>query len=351
MAGDPIVLAESNNATYNHCEGLLVQLNPIRLGNHEFEGKNNAYLLESAGATALIDTGIHRPDIHQQLRDGLAEHDRSITDLDHIVLTHHHVDHTGLAGPLSAESGATVYVHRTDAPLVRRHDDALDAYEQLQERRFEEWHMPPDKRAELRAFFDQVPPVEPPERVVELGDGDELELGDVSLHARHAPGHTAGHCTFEFTHDGSLECFVGDVVLPVYTPNVGGADLRLEHALAHYLETLREIVEREYDRAWPGHREVIEDPAGRAETIIAHHHERTENVIDVLDTESALSAWEESEEVFGSLEAIHILHGPGEAYSHLEHLVDNDAVERIDDGYRLLDETVDLDAVLATPVR
>ncbi|AGB16173.1 Zn-dependent hydrolase, glyoxylase [Halovivax ruber XH-70] len=317
-----------------------MNLESISLGNHEFEGKNNAYLLESAGETVLIDTGIHRPDIRDQLESGLAEHGRSVADIDAVLLTHHHIDHAALAGPIADESGATIYVHADAAPMVARDPDAHAAYDELQERRFEEWGMPVSKREELRSFFDAVPPIDGPDEMTTIADGDEIQVGDVSLTVTHAPGHSAGHCTFAFEHNGDREAFVGDVLLPVYTPNVGGADLRLENPLAHYVESITAIIDADYDRVWPGHRDVIEDPADRARTILEHHHERTDNVLEALRSEGPATAWEVSATLFGSLEAIHILHGPGEAFAHLDHLERAGVVDRSDGEYRLLDEDV-----------
>ena len=329
-----------------------MQLNAITLGNHEFEGKNNTYLLESNGTVALIDTGIPRPSIRDELADGLAARNRSFADVDLVVLTHFHIDHAGLAGEVAeAAGGAPVLIHEDDEPMVRHDEDALDAYDDLQERRFEEWGMPADKRTELREFLEDAPDIDAPDEIEPIADGDEIEIGDVSLDVVHSPGHTAGLCSFEFERDGAREAFVGDVILPVYTPNVGGADLRLDGALGHYLETLERIANRDYDRVWPGHRDVIDDPTGRAETIREHHHERTERVVNVLREAAPATAWEVSDALFGSLENIHILHGPGEAFAHLDHLADHDVVERTDEGYRLVDDAPDIDRIVGASSR
>ncbi len=329
-----------------------MQLNAITLGNHEFEGKNNTYLLESNGTVALIDTGIPRPSIRDELADGLAARNRSFADVDLVVLTHFHIDHAGLAGEVAeAAGGAPVLIHEDDEPMVRHDEDALDAYDDLQERRFEEWGMPADKRTELREFLEDAPDIDAPDEIEPIADGDEIEIGDVSLDVVHSPGHTAGLCSFEFERDGAREAFVGDVILPVYTPNVGGADLRLDGALGHYLETLERIADRDYDRVWPGHRDVIDDPTGRAETIREHHHERTERVVNVLREAAPATAWEVSDALFGSLENIHILHGPGEAFAHLDHLADHDVVERTDEGYRLVDDAPDIDRIVGASSR
>ncbi|WP_247728742.1 MBL fold metallo-hydrolase [Halovivax limisalsi] len=324
-----------------------MNLHAISLGNHEFEGENNAYLLESAGEVALIDTGIPRPAIRTQLEAGLDAAGRTLADVDAVVLTHHHLDHAGLAGAVADAGGADVFVHETDAPLVRRDDDAVATEYALRARRFDEWGMPADQRSALQAFFDRAPTAEPPARVVELVDGDEIDVGDATLRTRFAPGHTAGHAIYEFDRAGATEALVGDVVLPTYTPNVGGADLRLDRPLTRYVETLTAVVERDYERVWPGHRDVIDGPAARAREILAHHRDRLENVLDVLEPDETHTAWEISAELFGELDRVHILHGPGEAHSHVEYLVDRGAAERVADeesgriGYLRADESID----------
>jgi hypothetical protein len=132
-------------------------------------------------------------------------------------------------------------------------------------------------------------------------------------------------------------------LLPHYTPNVGGADVRVERPLANYLDTLERIINEGFVRAWPGHRDPIGDPAGRARDIITHHRERTENVLAVLREHGPATAWTVSAHLFGDLSAIHILHGPGEAYAHLEHLSAHGIVERTEERYRLLGSAPDLD--------
>lgn len=114
----------------------------LKLGNTEFEGRNNAYLLEHTGGIALIDTGISTSDINQQLREQLAAHDYEFVDIDTIVLSHWHPDHAGLAGMIQRESGAEVYIHENDAPLVRHAGHAREQMRALQRERFDEWGMP-----------------------------------------------------------------------------------------------------------------------------------------------------------------------------------------------------------------
>ncbi|ELY61204.1 MBL fold metallo-hydrolase [Natronolimnohabitans innermongolicus] len=332
----------------------------IRLGNDEFEGRNNAYVLAEDGGDglALVDTGLATPDVREDLRDGLAERGYDFADVDDIVLTHFHVDHAGLAGEIQAASDATVYVHEADAPLVEGDADAYDAIERRRRDLLERWGVPEESRAELAEFMELAEHLEgEPADATPIEGGTVLEVGGRTLETIHAPGHAAGHCCFEIcdasgTHreGGAVagsggEAFVGDALLPVYTPNVGGADVRIDRPLERYYETLERLAEREYDRVWPGHREPIAEPTARAREIIAHHRERSEKILEILREHGPADAWTVSDHLFGDLEGIHIVHGPGEAYAHLDHL-EHEGVLDVDDGiYRLVDAGAEADAI------
>jgi len=343
----------------------------IPLGNTVFEGQNNAYLIQGE-VTTLVDVGIAMADARADLVDGLSAAGVELADLDQILLTHWHPDHSGLAGDLQAQSGAPVFVHEDDAPLVAGDEAAAADLTRLRERRFDEWGIPPEKRAELKEVQVAFTGVAgDPSDVRTIADGDRIPAGDGTLSVRHYPGHAAGHVAFGYEttadelpiSDGDADAdgdrssgpqsvaFVGDVILPQYTPNVGGADLRLERPLERYVDSLDRLIARDLDFAWPGHRDPITGPSERARVIRAHHVERTRRVVNVLREHGPADAWTVSAHLFGELEAIHILHGPGEAFAHLDHLAHAGVIERAGTGeedsiaYRLVDPDPDVSAL------
>lgn len=304
--------------------GVGFELNVLSLGNTAFEGDNSSYLLgtEPGAETTLVDTGVSVGATRRALREALDRHGLSFGSIDRILLTHYHADHAGLAGEIQAESGCRVFAHEADAALVAGDPAALTERSERLRRATTEWGMPEGKREDLLAFLDSNAGIRGEDvDVSAFSEGATFDIGSVELRAVHMPGHTAGLTGYAFAGAAGKELFSGDALLPYYTPNVGGADVRVDGALAAYLRTLAGIVEADYARAWPGHRGPIIDPAGRARDIVEHHRERTERVLSVLGSGPA-TPWEVSAELFGSLSAIHILHGPGEAYAHLEHLED-----------------------------
>ena len=331
-----------------HDERLPFAFGHVTLGNFAFEGLNNCYVLglEPDATTTLVDTGDAYPSTETELREGLAELGIGFADVEAVFLTHWHEDHTGLAGTIQQESGATVHVHEADAPLVSGDEAARAAMRERMESLVAEWGMPRASREELFGFMDGAEAGGEPPSVTPFAGDETFDLGSVTLDPVHLPGHAAGLAGFEFETGRGTELFSGDALLPYYTPNVGGADVRVEGALAAYLETLTGIVEADYARAWPGHRGAIVDPAGRAADIVAHHRHRTERVVDVL-REGPADPWTVSAELFGDLSSIHILHGPGESHAHLEHLEAAGVVAGAGQPreYELLESDPDLDAL------
>lgn len=313
----------------------------ISLTNSAFEGNNNVFLFDDGPETVLIDTGDGTSATRNQLTARLREREIELSDVDCLFLTHWHEDHTGLAGEIQAESGADVYVHQRDAPLVEGNPDAWSELRNLREQYFTEWGMPAEKQQGLHELLEAAESGGNPPTVATFEDGDIFSINEHELEVVCSPGHTDGLCIFEWHRDGKREIFSGDAILPVYTPNIGGADVRVERPLQKYLRSLRRIADADYERAWPGHRDPIDSPADRAEYIINHHEERAWRVLDVLRRLGPCDTWSVSAELFGNLESIHVLHGPGEAFAHLEHLERSGAISREGTTYRLRDDTAD----------
>lgn len=157
-------------------------------GIHHFAtGPFNWYLIEEGGRFTLVDAGF--PAHYRVLIDGLRSLSRELHDIEAIVLTHAHADHTGFAGRLSRETGKPVYVHRDDLAGVTRPLN-LPWYGLLSNA----W------RSNIRGMLLHAtwhgvfwrPAIR---NAVPFGDGDIL---DVPGRPRviHTPGHTPGEVAF-----------------------------------------------------------------------------------------------------------------------------------------------------------
>ena len=320
-------------------------MHPIPLTHTLFEGNNTVYLFGESGEgpLTLVDSGTDTPQIRDQLEAGIAEAGYEVEDIDQVLLTHFHSDHAGLAHWIQSRSDAWVRAHPIDADLIAPNEETSRRFRAQYHSCFDAWGMPPEKQAEISDILRRdVDSSSHSLAIDSVEDGDVVRAGSRTLTVHHLPGHTAGHVCYEDSDERVL--WSGDVLLPKYTPNVGGADVRLDAPLTNYLETLERVVGLSPLTAWPGHRNRIDDPVERARVILAHHRERTKNVIDVLRIDGPSTPWEVSAALFGDLHDIHVLHGPGEASAHLRHLESGDIVTAEDGRYRLLEGQPDLDS-------
>lgn len=152
----------------------------------------NAYVVAADSGEAIVVDVPPDPDL---IGAHIAKMDVAVVG---ILLTHGHIDHTGGAGKLAAQSGATTYVHPEDDFLT------LHPTEQL------------------KAMFGVAPAgsYDVPEHFENLSDGQELSLAGFNLEVRHTPGHTPGHCCFYSGDEGLL--FTGD---QLFAGSIGRTDL------------------------------------------------------------------------------------------------------------------------------
>ena len=84
-------------------------------------GPVHCYTGRLGGETVLFDTGPPTDLGRKFLADNV-----DLKNLRHIIITHCHVDHFGLAGWLEKNSGATVYLPYRDILKIRHHRDRLE---------------------------------------------------------------------------------------------------------------------------------------------------------------------------------------------------------------------------------
>jgi len=153
-----------------------------------------AHVLVEGGRAALVDVGVTPAvDRVRAALDGLGV-DRAAVDW--VMVTHVHLDHAGAAGVLLRElPNARLVVHPRGAPHMidpsRLIAGATAVYGE----------------AEMAASFGEIAPA-PEDRVVQVNDGDVLNLNGRDLLFLDTPGHAKHHyCVFDARSRGF---FTGD---------------------------------------------------------------------------------------------------------------------------------------------
>ena len=186
------------------------------------------FLLRADGRTVLVDTGLG-PESDGRLLEELREAGVTPGEIDQVVFTHLHGDHTGWN--IDRATGEALFPRATY--LVPRGD----------------WDEQTTKSQPAASFVRDVAPLRALDRMELIEDG--YVLGP-SLTAIHTPGHTPGHTSIAVTSGGEQALVLGDVFLTTIDVEVpdwsstfdGDMDVarRTRHAILDRLEASGELV-------------------------------------------------------------------------------------------------------------
>ncbi|MGJ8563583.1 MAG: MBL fold metallo-hydrolase [Alphaproteobacteria bacterium] len=268
--------------TFEFEYGVLAQLSPLiqrvvadNPGPFTYTG-TGVYIIGDKNV-AVIDPGPQTPD-HIAALDKALE-GRTVT---HVLVTHHHVDHSPMAAPLAAQHGCKVYG-------------------------FGKQVVPPDG-GEVRLEAGDDLSFKPD---VEIRDGFIIEGEGWTFEAIHTPGHTSNHMCYALKEENTL--FSGDHIMGWSTSVVSPPDGHM----GDYLHSLERILERNFDRIWPTHGPSIDSPKAFVTAYIEHRMLREKQICSAL-SEGLSSIPDIVAKLYADIDKR--LH-PAAAHSVLSHLI------------------------------
>jgi glyoxylase-like metal-dependent hydrolase (beta-lactamase superfamily II) len=168
------------------------------------------YLILFDDKAALIDAGCGHE--HSQLKKNITECLHPNGQLEYLLLTHCHFDHTGGAEAVRNEFGCRIVAHELDAVYLESGDSEVTAAS---------WY---------GARF------QPLTIDVKLhGEQSTLAIGSGSVTAIHCPGHSPGSVVYTTHIDGQLVLFGQDIHGPIH-PGLLSDEKQYQESLAKLLD-------------------------------------------------------------------------------------------------------------------
>jgi len=282
----------------------------------------------------LIDAGMAGKESAAAFREGFEETGLSMTDIEHLVVTHPHVDHIGQVAAVLDAADPTLYAPVGARERLGQDTDTLAAAVRKNA-----------AEAGLKgAFLDEAveKSVESLERNRELldpeavdhwvTDEEVLTLGGSSLQAIHTPGHQADHLCFRGEISGESVLFAGDILLEPFRSVVihTGLDDGVTEGVGAFYRSLDRLDEIDAERVYPGHG----PPHDRLQEMIDRSRGSLDRMLDRACETAAdepLTPLELAEKRAGDRQfhyvlpevvgALHYLEGEGRLASRLEESV------------------------------
>ncbi|HOW62472.1 MAG TPA: MBL fold metallo-hydrolase [Candidatus Contendobacter sp.] len=192
------------------------------------------YLIQFDDHAALVDAGAGHG--QKRLLGYLATVGVRPEQIEYLLLTHCHYDHTGGAHDLRDKLGCPVVMHELDADFLERGDNEVTAAS---------W------------YGSKLQPCPVDRRL--RGAQETLPLGGHAITALHIPGHSPGSVAYLVESEGQTVLFGQDVHGPL--------DLRLHSNRADYRASLERLLALEADILCEGHYGIFRGKPAVAEFI------------------------------------------------------------------------------------
>ena len=167
----------------------------------------------------------------------------------HVLVTHHHIDHSPLAGPLAAKHGCKIYGYGLQVREPEGGEIRLEAGDDL--------GFKPD---------------------IEIRDGDIIKGKGWTVRALHTPGHTSNHMCYALEEENTL--FSGDHIMGWSTTVISPPD----GDMGDYFKSLDHIKAQHFDKIWPTHGPCIENPGPFVQAYIDHRRHRETQILECVNS-------------------------------------------------------------------
>lgn len=324
----------------NLCDGPPLQMGP---GLYQFTlpmpfrlNHVHLYLVEADAGFILIDTGVNTPEAFASLKRKLGDLGLDFNAITQVVITHFHSDHCGQAAHIRELAGAEIVMGRMERTIFERVQSHSD---EAREEQFVRHGLPTSQASRYAEVLPQLKRLAVPFDVdLHVDHGQTLLAKRRRLEAFVTPGHTPGHVCLFMPEEKIM--FSGDHILQKITPNISFHSYSGADPLGEYLDSLRATLRLGATLLLPSHGPLVEDPSARIHELLGHHERRLEICLEALKQDPT-TAYDVSLSLFDApLDHVGRWMALGETLAHLEHLVHQGLVSKVEEDRRVFFQRV-----------
>ena len=269
-------------------------------------GDVNVFLLEGEVLT-LLDCGPNTEDAKQALHDGVNTLGYQLSDIEQVIVSHHHSDHIGLIHHVLEATGAKLVAHEYTVPFLRQPKETHKRFDHFFTEVCKDGNVPDDMLqiiAKVNIWIDQF--INFPVAVDRvLQEGDTIFAGDNEWQVFHTPGHAGDHICLWEADSATLMAF--DHLIkkissnPIVEPSpIQGEGQTRPHRLVEYMHHMQRMADLNPKIAYSGHGDPIENVAELVRTRIDFHKRRADKVLRYFD-EGPAHLWDVTERMYSHI--------------------------------------------------
>lgn len=306
-------------------------------------GPVNVYLVEGESLT-LVDAGPKTDEAWESLKTQLRERGYSPSDIEQVVLTHHHIDHVGLLDYLREHGNFRLIGHPRNRPWILQDESFYRRWYRYMEELFHSGGVAESligPNIELHKLLQQFNCRTDLDG--EIAEGDEVP-GMPGWRVKETKGHAQSHISLYREADGLM--IGGDHLIAhvssnaLIEPPYPGEDERAK-PLLQYRQSLRSCLDMDLALVLAGHGKEISHAHSLIRERLAQQDKRALTLRDFLSEGETLTCFELCKRLFPSKYLEQLPLAMSETLGHLDLLEEWGAVKKEEKGgvfrYRLGD--------------
>jgi len=293
---------------------------------------------DDSGKITLFDTGFGTDLAFEELKSSLNSIGCSLTNIENIIISHAHPDHLGMVERIREENpNFNLIISETEFQWSnnRQNKNWQEIGNQWLQKHGMSLSELKNSDQDMQWKNIKWPKLDGASLV---NDSDILNFGNWQFKFIDTPGHTVGHlCVYEKTEKIML---TGDHILPHISPNVSvDFEGKNNEALIKYIDSLQKLIDYETNIVLPAHEFSFKNLKQRIQELIDHHQNRLHEHLGLF-SDQPLSAVDVARKIswntghFDDFSLMMKRSAIGETVAHLELLVVNRSLEKINGGHK-----------------
>ncbi|MGX9135447.1 MBL fold metallo-hydrolase [Rummeliibacillus sp. JY-2-4R] len=294
-------------------------------------GTYNFFIMKQNNSLTLIDAGINHDSCWEHLNLTLAELEANVSDIECILLTHHHEDHVGLLKRILAVKDIPIYAHPIAIQRLQMDSSFFHMRYQFFDNLYKEMDCHSDARPRLEKMKKTLNELNERKLTAEF---IPIQQGDIvcGFEVIETPGHSPD--SISFLDRKRKWAFTGDLILKdfptnaIIDPDQNGIRLK---SVSQQRESLVKCAEMDVQFVFPGHKTIIEEHKQLVNQKLASMNRKSQRLLALI-TECSQTASSLAKRYYKSKYKTEFSLVMSEIIGHLDYLEEQNSVgkEKID---------------------